>query len=163
MAALDKIYSKILQYDDLQVKLKKWKEEGSKIVFTNGCFDIIHRGHIELLAQAANLGDKLIIGLNSDSSIQKIKGVERPILDEKSRAVLLASLSFSDAIITFHEETPLNLINLILPAILVKGNDYKTAPIIGQDIVENTGGKVILLPFVDGISTSKIIDKIKNY
>ncbi len=140
---------------------RKYAEQ--KIVFTNGCFDVMHRGHIELLASAADLGNKLIIGLNSDSSIQALKGKERPIMDEKSRAILLASLNFVDAVVVFAEETPLNLISFLKPDVLAKGGDYKIETIVGHEIVHNNGGEVILVPFVDGFSSTTIIDKIKNY
>ena len=162
MKSLNKTSSKILPPDDLKVTIKKWRKAGCKIVFTNGCFDILHRGHIELLEHAANLGDKLIIGLNSDSSVKEIKGPNRPIIDEKSRAISLASLIFSDAIILFYENTPENLIKSIMPDILAKGGDYKTSNVIGADIVKNNGGEVVLLPFITGFSTTKIIDKIKK-
>ena len=134
----------------------------NKIVFTNGCFDIMHRGHVELLASAADLGDKLIIGLNSDDSIKRIKGENRPIIKEMSRAILLSSLSFVDAIVFFSEETPINLINLIMPDILAKGGDYKIGTIVGAEVVQKNGGKIHLIPFVDGFSTSNIINKIKK-
>jgi rfaE bifunctional protein nucleotidyltransferase chain/domain len=131
-------------------------------VFTNGCFDVIHRGHIEVLARTADLGDKLIIGLNADSSIKNLKGEGRPIIDEMSRAVLLAALSFVDAVVLFSEETPLNLISTLLPDVLAKGGDYEIATVVGHEIIQENGGKVILVPFVDGFSSTTIIDKIKN-
>ena len=132
------------------------------IVFTNGCFDIMHRGHVEVLAQAADLGDKLIVGLNSDISIKKIKGKSRPIINEKSRAILLAALDFVDLIILFSETTPLNLITNLTPNILAKGGDYEICTIVGHEIVKENGGEVIVIPFVDGFSSSNIINKIKS-
>jgi rfaE bifunctional protein nucleotidyltransferase chain/domain len=162
MSHLNKINSKIFSLDDLKNQVNAWKQAGEEVVFTNGCFDIIHRGHIEVLAQTADSGDRLIIGLNSDSSIQKLKGEDRPIIDEQARAILLAALSFVDAVILFPEDTPINLISTLLPDVLAKGGDYKIETIVGHEIVQNNGGKVILVPFVDGFSSTIIIDKIKN-
>ena len=162
MSHLNKINSKIFSLDNLKNQVNAWKQAGKKIVFTNGCFDIIHRGHIEVLAQTAYLGDRLIIGLNSDSSIQKLKGEDRPIMTENSRAILLAALSFVDAVILFPEDTPINLISTLLPDVLAKGGDYEIETIVGQEIVQNNGGKVKLVPFVDGFSSTTIIDKIKK-
>jgi rfaE bifunctional protein nucleotidyltransferase chain/domain len=162
MSHLYKINSKIFSLDDLKNQVNAWKQTGEDVVFTNGCFDIIHRGHIEVLAQTADLGDRLIIGLNSDSSIQKLKGEDRPIIDEQARAILLAALSFVDAVILFTEETPINLISTLLPDVLAKGGDYEIETIVGHEIVQNNGGEVILVPFVDGFSSTTIIDKIKK-
>ncbi len=162
MSHLNKINSKIFSIDDLKNQVNAWKQAGEEVVFTNGCFDIIHRGHIEVLAQTANLGDKLIIGLNSDSSIQKLKGEDRPIIDEQARAILLASLEFVDAVIIFSEDTPLQLISALLPDVLAKGGDYEIDTIVGHEIVQQNGGKVKLVPFVDGFSSTTIIEKIKN-
>ena len=163
MSTLNKINSKIFSLDDLKTQLNTWKQAGKEVVFTNGCFDIIHRGHIEVLAQTADLGDRLIIGLNSDSSIQKLKGEGRPVIDEHSRAILLAALSFVDAVILFPEDTPINLISTLLPDVLAKGGDYKIETIVGHEVVQNNGGKVILVPFVDGFSSTTIIDQIKKF
>lgn len=162
MSHLNKINSKIFSLDDLKNQVNAWKQAGEEVVFTNGCFDIIHRGHIEVLAQTADLGDRLIIGLNSDSSIQKLKGEDRPITDQQARAILLAALSFVDAVILFPEDTPINLISTLLPDVLAKGGDYEVETIVGHEIVQNNGGEVILVPFVDGFSSTIIIDKIKN-
>ena len=162
MPNLENIKSKIFSLDDLKNQVNVWKQAGEDVVFTNGCFDIIHRGHIKVLAQTADLGDRLIIGLNSDSSIQKLKGAGRPIIDEHSRAILLAALSFVDAVILFSEETPINLISTLLPDVLAKGGDYEIEAIVGHEIVQNNGGEVILVPFIDGFSSTTIIDKIKN-
>ena len=141
---------------------KTWRDKGEKIVFTNGCFDLVHRGHVEVLANTADLGDRLIIGLNSDSSIQKLKGENRPIIDENSRAILLASLQFIDAIVLFSEDTPQKLIETIVPDILAKGGDYKVEEIAGHEVVLENGGSVILVPFIDGFSTTNIVDKINQ-
>ena len=162
MPNLQNIKSKIFSLDKLKNQVNAWKQAGEEVVFTNGCFDIIHRGHIEVLAQTADLGDRLIIGLNSDSSIQKLKGKNRPIIDEKSRAILLASFSFVDAVVLFSEETPINLISTLLPDVLAKGGDYEIETIVGHEIVQKNGGKVILVPFVDGFSSTTIIEKIRK-
>jgi len=162
MSHLKNINSKIYNLDCLTTQVEQWKATGNKVVFTNGCFDIIHRGHIEVLARTANLGDKLIIGLNSDQSIQKLKGKDRPIVDEQSRAILLAALSFVDAIVLFSEDTPLKLIGALLPDVLAKGGDYEIETIVGHEIVQKNGGKVKLVPFLDGFSSTTIIDKIKK-
>ena len=162
MSSLKKIKDKIFNLNDLKNKVTSWKENGHKIVFTNGCFDIMHKGHIEVLSKSSDLGDKLIIGLNSDSSVQKLKGNSRPIIDENSRAIALAALSFVDAIVLFSEETPINLISTLNPDILAKGGDYEIRTIVGHEIVQKNGGEVILIPFVDGFSSTNIINKIKN-
>lgn len=139
-----------------------WKYMGLKTVFTNGCFDIIHYGHIDYLARAASLGGKLVIGLNTDASVSKLKGPNRPVQDEKSRALILAALQFVDAVILFDEETPKELISFLIPDILVKGSDYSIDQIVGADVVLNNGGRVETMDFVPGYSTSKIIEKIKT-
>jgi len=162
MSHLNTIKSKIYSLEGLKTQVDSWKESEKKVVFTNGCFDIVHRGHIEVLARTADLGNRLIIGLNSDQSIQALKGKNRPIENEDSRAILLASLSFVDAVVLFSEETPYNLISTLLPNILAKGGDYKITEISGHDVVQNNGGEVILVPFIDGFSSTNIIDKIKN-
>ena len=162
MSQLNNLNSKIFSLDELKNQVNAWKQAGEDVVFTNGCFDIIHRGHIEVLAQTADLGDRLIIGLNSDTSIQKLKGEDRPIIDEQARAILLAALSFVDAVVLFSEETPINLISTLIPDVLAKGGDYKIKTIIGHEIVQNNGGEVILVPFVDGFSSTNIIEKIKK-
>ena len=162
MSHLNKLNTKIYSLEELEDKVNAWKQAGEEVVFTNGCFDIIHRGHIEVLAQTADLGDRLIIGLNSDSSIQKLKGKNRPIIQEQSRAFLLAALSFVNAVVLFSEETPLNLISTLKPDVLAKGGDYKIETIIGHNVVQENGGQVVLVPFVDGFSSTTIIDKIKK-
>ena len=162
MKNLQNIKSKIFSLSDLKTQSDKWKQDGDKIVFTNGCFDLVHRGHVEVLANTADLGDRLIIGLNSDVSILKIKGKNRPIIDENSRAILLASLQFVDAIVLFSEDTPKQLIETIVPNVLAKGGDYKIEEIAGHEIVLQNEGEVILVPFIDGFSTTNIVDKIKQ-
>lgn len=162
MPHLKKINAKIFSLENLKNQVRLWKKSGEKVVFTNGCFDVIHRGHIQVLANTADLGDKLIIGLNSDSSIQKSKGKGRPIIDENSRAILLAALNFVDAIVLFSEETPLNLISTLRPDILAKGGDYQISTIVGHEVVQKNGGEVIVVPFLNGFSSTNIINHIKN-
>ena len=162
MSELHKINDKIISLEELKARIESWKANGEKIVFTNGCFDILHRGHVEVLAKTADLGDKLIIGLNSDSSIKKLKKENRPIVDEKSRVLLLAAFSFVDAIVLFSEQTPINLIAEIKPDILAKGGDYEIQEIVGHNIVQGNGGEVITIPLTEGFSSTNIIDKIQN-
>ena len=162
MLHLDILKTKIYSLEKLKNQVELWKKSGDKIVFTNGCFDILHRGHIEVLAHTADLGDKLIIGLNSDSSIKSLKGETRPIINEESRVILLAAFRFVDAIVLFNEDTPMNLISVILPDVLAKGGDYEVSTVVGHELVQNNGGKVILVPFVDGYSSTNIIEKILN-
>jgi len=147
---------------DYQRMLTIWQFQGKKIVFTNGCFDILHLGHIDYLSKAKDLGDLLIIGLNTDKSISKIKGSNRPIQDEYSRAMVLASLGFVDAVVFFGEDTPYNLIKTTQPDILVKGADYKPEDIVGYDIVTNKGGEVVTIEFLEGYSTTAIEKKISG-
>ena len=162
MKELDKIQNKIISFDNIQKQVLKWREENKKIVFTNGCFDIIHRGHVDYLSKAKDLGDILIIGLNTDQSVRNIKGNTRPIQDENSRAIILASMQFVDTIVFFSEPTPYTLIKEIQPDILVKGADYKKEDIVGYDIVSQRGGTVETIEFIEGYSTSNIERKIKN-
>ena len=163
MTHIKEIKNKILSLKSLKTKKISWQEKGEKIVFTNGCFDILHRGHVEVLAQTANLGDRLIIGLNSDISIQKLKGKGRPFVDEESRAILLAALSFVDAIILFSETTPIELIRALKPDILAKGGDYNVDTVIGSEYIKQNGGQVILLSFINGFSSTNIINKINGF
>jgi D-glycero-beta-D-manno-heptose 1-phosphate adenylyltransferase len=162
MNKLDVIKSKIIDIDNITPYLTYWKLKNKKVVFTNGCFDILHRGHVEYLAQAASTGDVLVIGLNSDSSVRSIKGENRPVQDEYARAILLASLSFVSAVILFNEDTPYELIKKVNPDVLVKGSDYKAEDIVGYDIVKANGGKVVTIDFIEGYSTTSIIDKLKD-
>lgn len=154
--------SKIVTLEALTVLRKTWKESGEKVVFTNGCFDILHRGHVDYLNKAAALGTKLIVAVNSDSSVSTIKSPTRPIQDEISRSEIMASLGFVDAVILFGEDTPFELIKTLVPDILVKGADYKPEDIVGYDIVTGNGGKVLTLDFLPGYSTSLIEKKIKE-
>ena len=160
MDTLEIIQSKILAGKSTERMLSFWRFKNYRIVFTNGCFDILHRGHVDYLARASGLGEVLVVGLNTDRSVRAIKGPPRPLQDEKSRALILASLSFVRAVILFDKETPLELIAQVRPDILVKGGDYKPEEIVGCDIVTAAGGSVIILDLVEGYSTSEIIKKI---
>lgn len=162
MSNLAKIKSKIYSSDTLDIVLGEWKKKNKKIVFTNGCFDILHRGHIEYLSKAADLGDVLFIGVNTDASVQKLKGNDRPLQDEISRLMILAALDFVDGVMLFNEDTPYELISKIKPHILVKGADYKPEEIVGYDIVKANGGEVKTIEFLPGYSTSAIEQKIKK-
>lgn len=162
MNKLQQLKTKIYTPENLKRQLTVWAFQNKKIVFTNGCFDILHLGHIDYLSKAKDLGDVLIIGLNTDKSVRDIKGKSRPITDEVSRATILAALSFVDAIVYFEEETPYDLIKVIQPDILVKGSDYKEEDIVGYDIVKAKGGEVKTLDFLPGYSTSAIEKKIKE-
>ncbi|MCC6684357.1 MAG: D-glycero-beta-D-manno-heptose 1-phosphate adenylyltransferase [Bacteroidia bacterium] len=154
--------SKIHTALSLPALLKAWRNANEKIVFTNGCFDLLHRGHTDYLAKAADCGTRLIIGVNTDASVSRLKGPSRPIQDEQSRMQILASLACVDAVILFDEETPYELIKTVQPDVLVKGGDYKPEDIVGYDIVTAKGGNVTTIDFVPGFSTSAIEQKIKN-
>ena len=160
--SLEILNSKILDKERLLVKLTDWKEENKKIVFTNGCFDLIHLGHIEVIARSADLGDILIIGVNTDNSIKRLKGKNRPIVEEISRAKQLAALEFVDAVVFFDEDTPIDLIKVINPNVITKGGDYNTDQVIGNDIVTQNDGKVVIIPLTRGYSTTSILEKIKD-
>ncbi|MEI6882038.1 MAG: D-glycero-beta-D-manno-heptose 1-phosphate adenylyltransferase [Bacteroidota bacterium] len=149
-------------WESLAEQVKKWHKAGEKIVFSNGCFDLIHRGHIDYLAKAADMGTKLVLGLNTDASVSKLKGPHRPIQDEQSRQFILSALAFVDAVTLFDEETPYELIKLVQPDVLVKGSDYKPENIVGYDVVMAKGGEVKTIDYIEGYSTSGIEKKIKN-
>ena len=151
-------------YNDEQLKhqLKRWKLLGKKIVFTNGVFDILHQGHIKILSEAAIYADVLIVGLNSDASVKRLKGNSRPIYSQDSRALILASLVITDAIIIFEEDTPLEIIKMIQPNVLVKGGDYTIDTIVGAEEVLANGGEVKIIPLEEGFSTTGIIEKMKQ-
>lgn len=154
--------SKIKSSRDLSRTLSSLRRRGKRIVFTNGCFDILHVGHVEYLSKARRLGDLLVIGLNSDSSVKKIKGKDRPINKESDRAKVLSSLYFVDYVTSFSESTPENLIKKVRPDILVKGGDWKVEDIVGSSFVRSYGGKVKSIPFVKGYSTTSIIERNRN-
>lgn len=162
MEHVKRIKRKILNREELLKKTRLWRFKDQKVAFTNGCFDIIHPGHIQSLAVAADTADRLIVGLNSDSSVKKLKGDSRPIQDEQSRAIILASFSFVSAVVIFAEETPLSLIELFLPEVLVKGGDYEKSQIVGADVVEANGGEVVVIPFLEGHSTTNIIEGLMS-
>ncbi len=157
------INSRIFQdFPAFQSTLESWKTSKETIVFTNGCFDIIHQGHVDSLQKSAALGTKLIVGLNSDQSVELLKGKNRPVMSETGRAIILAAFGFVDAVILFSEETPADLIAQILPDVLVKGNEYKIHEIAGHETVLSYGGKVVTLELIPGVSTSDLIEKIKT-
>lgn len=155
------INAKILDAETLPHWLARWRFQNRKIVFTNGCFDVLHLGHVEYLAQARDRGDILIVGLNSDDSVRRLKGAERPLNPQQARTVVLASLLMVDAVVAFEEDTPYELIKTIQPDILVKGADYKPEDIVGYDIVKNKGGEVVTIDLVEGYSSTHVIDKIR--
>lgn len=152
---------KIVSVADGAKLVEKWKQEG-EVVFTNGCFDIVHLGHIDYLEKAKALGSRLVVGLNTDASVKRLKGPERPLNNEYARARMLAALACTDAVILFDEPTPLELITDIKPDVLVKGSDYTVDTIVGADFVIENGGSVKTIDLVQGYSTTGIIDKIKN-
>ena len=162
MDNLTLVRNKILPFEKLFPFLSIWRFKDQKIVFTNGCFDLLHLGHIDYLAKAADLGHKLIVGLNSDSSTSTLKGPARPITDQTSRSHLLASLFFVDAVVLFDESTPYELIKAIKPDVLVKGADYSVDKIVGSDIVLANGGEVKTIEYIEGYSTSAIEQKIRT-
>ena len=153
---------KILSLHQLQQFVAVARLTGKTIAFTNGCYDILHEGHIFSLSQAAAAADLLVVGVNADSSVKKLKGEGRPVNNEHSRALVLASLIVTDAIVIFEEDTPFNLINLVMPDVLVKGGDYTLDQIVGAKEVIANGGKVIINPILEGFSTTSIIEKIKK-
>lgn len=151
---------KIISREQARQMTRRLQAEGRKVVFTNGCFDILHVGHIELLEAARRLGDVLIVGINSDASVRRLKGPHRPVTGETDRARILAALAVVDFVVVFGEDTPQELIGEIIPDILVKGGDYNLDTIIGRDIVESHGGQIVVFPLVQGKSTSDLINKL---
>jgi D-beta-D-heptose 7-phosphate kinase/D-beta-D-heptose 1-phosphate adenosyltransferase len=156
------IQHKILDSDQLKHQVRRWKLLGKKIVFTNGCFDILHKGHMEILSQAAASGDMLVVGVNSDHSVKHLKGEGRPVNDESFRALMLASLTIVDAVVIFDEPTPLQLIQNTEPDVLLKGGDYSLDQIVGAEEVVKNGGEVKIVPLVKGYSTTALIEKIQQ-
>lgn len=155
--------SKILDKASLEKKVHLWRFKDNKIVFTNGCFDLIHQGHIHLLSQAADLGDILVVGINTDNSVKNLKGPHRPLQQETTRSSILASFFYVDAVVLFDEPTPLELIKLITPDVLVKGGDYKAEDIVGADWVLQHNGKVEIIKFLEGHSTTLIEQKLSKH
>jgi D-beta-D-heptose 7-phosphate kinase/D-beta-D-heptose 1-phosphate adenosyltransferase len=140
--------------------LAELRRQGRRIVFTNGCFDLLHPGHVYTLTQAKSLGEVLVVGINSDASVKRLKGARRPILSETERVLLLSALAMVDYVTIFNEDTPLELIRLLRPHVLVKGGDWGLETVVGREIVEAEGGKVVLIPYQAGFSTTDIIDRI---
>lgn len=156
------IPTKIYSREDLIKQVARWRFLGKSISFTNGCFDILHTGHISSLSEAAKEGDILIVGLNTDASTKRLKGNERPVNNENGRALLLASLAVVDAVSLFDEDTPYELITAIMPDVIVKGGDYTLDQMIGAKEIIANGGRVVINPIVEGFSTTGIIDKIRK-
>jgi|TARA_B110000444_G_C18627922_1_gene495403 rfaE bifunctional protein nucleotidyltransferase chain/domain len=153
---------KIVNLISLKHLVARWKVKSNRIVFTNGCFDILHVGHIHTLKEALKLGDKLIVGVNSDQSVKRLKGEERPLINEHDRAELIASMAVVDAVVIFDEDTPLSLIKATIPDVLVKGGDWRVEEIVGGELVQQAGGDVVSIPFVSNQSSTQIIQKIKS-
>jgi rfaE bifunctional protein nucleotidyltransferase chain/domain len=159
---IDIIRRKILSGSELDRWLAQARFKNRRIVFTNGCFDVLHRGHVDYLVRASELGDLLVIGLNTDESVRRLKGPSRPYLDEETRAYILASMSFTSAIILFGEDTPRELIQKVRPDVLVKGSDYKPVEIVGHDLVTSWGGKVLTIDLTPGFSSTQVIGKLTD-
>ncbi|MDF1571706.1 MAG: D-glycero-beta-D-manno-heptose 1-phosphate adenylyltransferase [Bacteroidales bacterium] len=157
-----KIPDKIVSTAALTRILQQAKAAGNSIVFTNGCFDLLHPGHIRVLAAASGEGDVLVVGLNSDTSVQKLKGKNRPVMDQQARAIVLAALSMVDYVVIFEEETPLELIRQLAPDVLVKGGDYREDEIVGAQFVSDRGGRTVTVPLLEGFSSTSLIGKTKK-
>ena len=162
MRFVEGIEKKIMSIDQAKAMISAWRITGKTVSFTNGCFDILHPGHLSSIAQAAKEADYLIVGINSDASVKRLKGPERPINNTESRALVMANLVLVDAVVIFEEDTPFELITSLLPDVLVKGGDYTIDTIVGAKEVIANGGKVIINPIVEGFSTTNIIEKIKK-
>jgi len=151
---------RIVELDELLAMRREWRHYGTKAVFTNGCFDLIHRGHVEYLQKARALADVLVVGLNTDASVQRLKGLNRPITPQEDRAIVLAALECVDYVVFFDEDTPLELIRALQPEVLAKGEDYQIHEIVGYDLVQAAGGRVERIPLTHGRATSQIIARI---
>ena len=162
MPLISKVREKIITTDNLVLKVSQWKKNKMKVAFTNGCFDIIHLGHLEILTKSKEFGDRLIVAVNSDESVRKLKGKERPINDFQTRSNILASFSFVDYVVEFSDDTPKKLIQIIKPDFLIKGGDYKKKDIVGNDIVSSYGGETIIIPLIDGLSSTNTINKLNK-
>ena len=160
MDKLQVITQKIVDATELSRLVNRWRLKDDQIVFTNGCFDLLHKGHFEFLAKAANMGDRVVVALNTDRSVKALKGQDRPINSQDARALALASLHLTDAVILFDEDTPEELVKLVEPEVLVKGGDWKKEDIVGAQFVESNGGKVETISLIEGYSTTSIIEKI---
>jgi D-beta-D-heptose 7-phosphate kinase/D-beta-D-heptose 1-phosphate adenosyltransferase len=154
--------TKIAALESARILVKSWQSSGQKVVFTNGCYDLLHPGHIHLLHQSRDLGDRLIVGLNTDTSVRRLKGNARPIVAERDRAAIVSALGCVDLVVLFDEDTPLQLIQAIKPDILVKGEDYRLDQVVGREVVESYGGRVCLVPLLQGYSTTQIAEKIAS-
>jgi D-beta-D-heptose 7-phosphate kinase/D-beta-D-heptose 1-phosphate adenosyltransferase len=154
--------AKIAALAGARERIAAWRRDGLKIGFTNGCFDLLHPGHVQYLAGARALGDFLVVGLNSDASVARLKGPGRPLQDEAARAAILLGLRSVDAVVRFDEDTPLELIRALRPDVLVKGGDYTPETVVGRDVVEARGGRLVLIPFLPGHSTSRIEERIRS-
>ena len=159
MDSLQIIKNKILDWKSLSKRLAQWRSQGLSVVFTNGCFDILHLGHVTYLSKACDLGNVLVVGLNSDASVRRLKGEGRPVNNQEARALLLASLEMVDAVVLFEEDTPYDLIKMVRPDVLVKGADYQPEKIVGYDLVTSYGGKVETVELVEGYSTTRLIER----
>lgn len=159
---LARIQAKIQDWEAAAETVRVWQRSAQKVVFTNGCFDLLHYGHLHYLAEARDLGERLVVGINSAASVRRLKGAHRPINDSSTRQTLLAALEFVDLVVEFSEDTPLALIRKLQPDVLVKGGDYQIENIVGAKLVQERGGEVLTLPFVAGYSTTKIERKIKQ-
>ena len=163
MKALQITKNRLVERNQLEAIINRWRLKDEKVVFTNGCFDILHQGHVDYLSKAADLGTKLVVGVNTDDSVKRLgKDANRPIQDEQSRAIIIAALRFVDLVVLFGEDTPLDLIGEIQPQVLVKGSDYKTEEIVGYDSVIKSGGNVVTIGFLKGFSTTKIVEKARK-
>ena len=162
MPLISKVREKIITTDNLVLKVSQWKKNKMKVAFTNGCFDILHLGHLEILTKSKEFGDRLIVAVNSDESVRKLKGKERPINDFQTRSNMLASFSFVDYVVEFSDDTPKKLIQIIKPDFLIKGGDYKKKDIVGNDIVSSYGGETIIIPLIDGLSSTNTINKFNK-
>ncbi len=162
MPLISKVREKIITTDNLVLKVSQWKKNKMKVAFTNGCFDILHLGHLEVLTKSKEFGDRLIVAVNSDESVRKLKGEERPINDFQTRSNMLASFSFVDYVVEFSDDTPKKLIQIIKPDFLIKGGDYKKKNIVGNDIVSSYGGETIIIPLIDGLSSTNTINKFNK-
>ena len=153
---------KVIKRNEIVQYVSFWRKSGKKIVFTNGCFDVLHRGHVEYLIAARKYGDLLVVGVNTDSSVKKLKGDNRPLVGEQDRAFILSQIIPVDAVVLFSEDTPYNMISEVKPDVLVKGGDYSVDEVVGREIVEASGGEVIIIPLVTGRSTTNLIKKIRS-
>jgi rfaE bifunctional protein nucleotidyltransferase chain/domain len=162
MRAMGTYEAKVLSREEMVRTVARWRLQGRTVVFTNGCFDILHSGHLDLLERAATMGDRLVVGLNADASVRRLKGPERPVNEEGFRARLLAAMSIVDAVVVFGEDTPQELIEAVLPDVLVKGGDYRAEDVVGAGVVAAHGGRVEIVALTEGHSTTGLIGRIRS-